>query len=403
MRIKKVLFVSDVLMDNPTSGSEQVLYNQSLSLKQMGYKVYAITRSSTSRTCIKNISDGIQDFCYHADPQLSLSFAYRVIRKPALIFDQLNLKENLVGVIAHQPFTCFSLLVRQKINNIPIVYVFHSPSHEEYLISRRSTNIFKLKFGALARHAIEGYCLKRSQRVMVLSRFMKDKVISLYNLKSSRIIVNPGAVDLYRFIPMTNRHHKKEEIGFKGGCVHLLSVRNLEPRMGLDNLIKAIYILKNRGVSCHLIIGGSGPEKKKLQTLISKRNLNDSVTMVGFIPGEHLVDYYNAADFFVLPTRVLEGFGLVTPESMACGTPVIGTPVGGTYEILSGFNEDFLCKNNRPDAIADGIQTATVKYFKDKSKYHMLRDSCREYVAKRYTWEQHGMKLQNLIETFTIP
>ena len=62
--------------------------------------------------------------------------------------------------------------------------------------------------------------------------------------------------------------------------------------------------------------------------------LDKHVTFLGFVPDADLPRYYQAADVFVLPTRELEGFGLVTAEALACGTPVLGTPVGATPELL---------------------------------------------------------------------
>ena len=163
------------------------------------------------------------------------------------------------------------------------------------------------------------------------------------------------------------------------GKIHLLTVRNLEPRMGLDNLLKAIALLKEKALNIHLVIGGKGPERKNLENLIRRYELFDHVTMTGFIPAEQLPKYYGAADFFVLPTRELEGFGLVTPESMACGTPVLGTPVGGTREILSGFDSKFLFKDATPGAMVEGILWAVDHWLNDEEKYVGLRHRCREY------------------------
>jgi glycosyltransferase involved in cell wall biosynthesis len=247
------------------------------------------------------------------------------------------------------------------------------------------------------RRMIEKFCLKKAKRIMVLSQFMKQKVIDLHRISSDRIIVNPGGVDLDRFKPIENREMVKKDLGFREKSIHLLTVRNLEPRMGLDNLLKSIKILKHKMLKVHLTIGGEGPEKDSLQKLIEKFGLMDEVTMTGFIPAEQLPKFYAAADFFILPTRELEGFGLVTPESMACGTPVIGTPVGGTKEILSNFDYNLLCRDYSPEAIADGIQKIITLYFKDRKIYKNLRMRCREYVKNNYSWQRHINQLNSLI------
>jgi glycosyltransferase involved in cell wall biosynthesis len=99
-----------------------------------------------------------------------------------------------------------------------------------------------------------------------------------------------------------------------------------------------------------------------------------------------------------LPTRKLEGFGLVTPESMSCGTPVLGTPVGATQEILSNFNRDFLFTDATPAAMAAGIQTAVKKYFENETKYHALRCNCRNFAVNNYGWLKHIKQFEFIVK-----
>lgn len=251
---------------------------------------------------------------------------------------------------------------------------------------------------AWMRKAIEGYCLKKSEKILVLSQYMKQKVIDIHRIADEKIIVNPGGVDLDWFHPAENRGFLKEELGLPVGRLHLLTVRNLEPRMGLDNLLKAIALLKENIPDIHLVIGGEGPERNNLESLIHRYELGDDVTMTGFIPAEQLPKYYGAADFFVLPTRELEGFGLVTTESMACGTPVLGTPVGGTREILSGFDSQFLFKDATPEAMAEGVAWAMDNWLNDEERYAWLRGRCREYAEKNYSWQRHVDQLKSIID-----
>jgi len=224
-------------------------------------------------------------------------------------------------------------------------------------------------------------------------------VEEIHGIPGKRIVVNPGGVDLDHFSPPQDREQLKKEVNFPENKIHLLTVRNLEPRMGLDNLLKCMSILKDKKARIHLVIGGEGSEKPYLEKLINEYGLIRDVTMRGFIPIEILPKYYCAADFFVLPTRSLEGFGLVTPESMACGTPVLGTPVGGTIEILSNFDSRLLFKDVSPMAMAEGIQVAINKYFLQDGKYDELRAQCREYAERNYSWQRHVDQLMSIIQT----
>ncbi|MFH1993111.1 MAG: glycosyltransferase family 4 protein [Pseudomonadota bacterium] len=147
-----------------------------------------------------------------------------------------------------------------------------------------------------------------------------------------------------------------------------------------------------------MTVGGEGVERKNLESLIRAFGLENDVMLTGFISADLLPDFYGAADCFILPTRSLEGFGLVTPESMACGTPVLGTPVGGTKEILSGFDAQFLFRDTSPESMADGIRFAIEEYFYDKNRYDALRLRCREYAKKNYSWERHIDQLKSILE-----
>lgn len=395
----KYLFLSDVRFDNPKSGAEQVLYQQIIGLSKKNHSIAAITRengNSFNSGVSKN--KNILNAYYSVDLKHKYRTLFALLKEPPRIFKNFNDKEQLALAIGHQPFTCFSLLIAGKLRNIPLIYVFHSPNHEEYILSGKMLNYFGRILLIQLRRIIEKFCMQKAERIMVLSQFMQQKVADLHRISHDRITVNAGGADLDRFKPIERREFAKRGLGFKKNYIHLLTVRNLEPRMGIDNLLKSMKILKRRMVKVHLIVGGEGPEKENLQKLIKRLSLMDEVNLTGFIPAEQLPRLYAAADFFILPTRHLEGFGLVTPESMACGTPVVGTPVGGTKEILSDFNHNLLCQDYSPEAIADGIQKSIKLYFNDRKIYKNLRMSCREYIKKNYSWQRHINQLNSLID-----
>ena len=121
------------------------------------------------------------------------------------------------------------------------------------------------------------------------------------------------------------------------------------------------------------------------------------IHFAGFIPEDQLPHYYQMADIFMLPTKELEGFGLVTLEAMASGLPVVGTPVGGTNEILGKFDSSFLFKGTDADSMAELIV----------NKYHLIKNyperwqeishRCRKFVESNYSWEKNIESFENSI------
>ncbi len=394
----KVLFLSDVSLEHPTSGSENVLNQQARGLARSGMDVYAITRQDKSPSLTVRNIDGVREGAYRAPADEPLKFSICLLNYPSKLYNRFASGNPFDAVISHQPFSCFSLFVRRKIQDVPMLYVFHSPSHEEYRIASENKSFWKTLALAEGRRLIEYFCIKKAQQIVVLSHYMKSKVQGIHGISPDRIKVNPGGVDLDYFKPLLDRNSIKKELKFTSNKIQLFTLRNLEPRMGLDNLLKAVSILKRQKIDAHLILGGEGTEQNRLKNLVLKYGLIDAVTMPGFIPSELLPQYYGAADFFILPTRRLEGFGLVTLESMACGTPVLGTPVGGTKEILSGFAPEFLFSDTSPNAMAAGIQRVVQRYFFDKERYDELRSRCRKYAEENYSWKRHIEQLKYVLE-----
>jgi glycosyltransferase involved in cell wall biosynthesis len=396
--ITKILFVADVALKSPSSGSEQVLCNQALGLARTGMNVFAITRQNGSvPTVHRNLDQNVKEACYSASPDNVFKFFGSLFKETSRLFKSFTQDELFDAAVCHHPFAYFSLLISGKLKNMPVIHVFHSPTHQEYLLLNEQKSRLRNAIPAKARWFIERYCLKRSNKIVVLSHYMKNLIVDTYDISADSIVVNPGGVDLERFVPVPDRSRLKEELGFPREHIHLLTVRNLESRMGLDNLIKAIDIIKKNSLKIYLTIVGEGPERRKLERLIQEYRLTADIKLTGFVSSESLPLYYCAADFFILPTRKLEGFGLVTPESLACGTPVLGTPVGATEEILANFNRNFLFKNATPHAMARGIQSAVKRYFKNETKYNELRCSCRDFAQKNYAWQRHIRQFKSII------
>jgi len=177
----------------------------------------------------------------------------------------------------------------------------------------------------------------------------------------------------------------------------LLTVRNLVPRMGLAELIQAVARLRGDIPRLRLLIGGSGVLRSELETQVKALGLDDYVRFLGFVPETLLPDYYRAADLFVLPTAELEGFGLVTIEALASGTPVLGTSVGATDEILDKLDPSLLAAGTGAESLAASIAALYRRFMTDPAARVRLYTQGRALVLRDYTWARHCEQLEAVL------
>ena len=110
------------------------------------------------------------------------------------------------------------------------------------------------------------------------------------------------------------------------------------------------------------------------------------------IENDEIHTYYEAADIFILPTVSLEGFGLATIEALSSGLPVLGTPVGGTVEILKDIDSKLLFDGTSPKVMASGIEDFLI----NPDLYSSLNMICRKKAANEYSWDQVVDRLEGV-------
>ena len=228
---------------------------------------------------------------------------------------------------------------------------------------------------AVLARSMERAAVRRSDRVVVLSAYSARQVMDVHRLPDRRLTVIPGGVDLDRFHPIPYRHDVRVALGLPQSGAVLFTVRRLVPRMGLEVLLQALPDLA--GVT--LVIGGSGWLRPTLEATATELGVADRVRFAGFIPDPELPRYYQAADLVVVPSVALEGFGLITLEALACGTPVVATRDGGSTDVLRSLDPSWLA-DATPSALARTIES-TLAAREDPA----IADRCRAHAAE-YGW-----------------
>lgn len=241
------------------------------------------------------------------------------------------------------------------------------------------------------RHQIEAANLRGNRAVVVLSRHSRGEVQAFgYPDRDTHLIA--AGTDVQRFVPAKDKAAVRRSLGLPPDRVLLLSVRRLAPRMGLDNLIRALPAVTARCPDVLLLIGGKGPERERLERLTAELGMANHVRLLGFIPDDRLAAHYQAADLFVLPTSALEGFGLVTTEALACGVPVVGTPVGATPEILGGLDKRLIASGTNPEALTQAI----LGFLRGGWAAGLTPERLHRFVSESYTWERHVAAVEAL-------
>ena len=129
----------------------------------------------------------------------------------------------------------------------------------------------------------------------------------------------------------------------------------LRQSKGILNFLEAVQEISKRGKKVRFLIGGDGPARRDLKEYCHKANLQDRVRMVGWIPHDEVPKYLNELKLLVLPSYT-EGLPNIMLESMACGTPVLATPVGGIPDIIKDGETGFIAESNSPECLANNIE-----------------------------------------------
>jgi D-inositol-3-phosphate glycosyltransferase len=203
----------------------------------------------------------------------------------------------------------------------------------------------------------------------------KEELILHYGASPARISVIPCGVNLELFQPV-DKEMAKQQLGF-GDDKIILFVGRVEPLKGLDQLLKAMSYLQNSQGTKLVLIGGdenSQYEMERLQRLSRDLHIEDSVTFLGSIKQERLPYFYSAADVCVIPSYY-ESFGLVTLESLACGTPVVATDVGDFKSIIRQGETGYVVMDNAPHHLAEKIALLLSKPSPDMKSVLSIRES----------------------------
>lgn len=226
--------------------------------------------------------------------------------------------------------------------------------------------------------------LKKCDNVICVSEFTRKEIIKLHNLSPNKCVVINNAIDPFMKLPDTLNKplHLLSRYGFTQDNAILFTLTRLansEQYKGYDQVIKSLGKLKKEFPGIRYVLAGQcdDEEQQRIKQLITHYNLEDIVTLCGFVREEELVDHFLMADLFVLPSKK-EGFGIVFIEALACGLPVI---CGNTDGSLDAIKQGTLGTAIDPDNLYE-LEQEVLKYLKNRpsaTERPRLQQECISY------------------------
>jgi glycosyltransferase involved in cell wall biosynthesis len=276
-------------------------------------------------------------------------------------------KPMVWGPIGHHPI-------------IPNQYL--KPYSIKYLIIDRVTWLVKKMFWNLS------FSLKKTVKNADYILCMNKGVPSVLDLKNQSFSIQPSVATEDFF---EGEITQKE--GFK-----VISVGRFVPLKGFDltlnSFIKFLYSLSiPERENCHLTLVGTGPEKEFYQKIIADHKVEKHVEIIEWIDRKELMKLYEKASVFLFPSH--EGAGMVVPEAMSFGLPVICLNNEGPGEFITtncGFAVPQLDYNNTVSELKDSLQ----KLYFDKELLYKMSLGARKNFEEKFTWNSRGEHLKNI-------
>ena len=212
-------------------------------------------------------------------------------------------------------------------------------------------------------------------------------------------VVHPGVDCQERNVPSPDASSRfRTRFGLAPDTPVVSTLARLVPRKGIDTLIASVALLKERRPDVRLLIGGSGPDLPRLQSLVASSGVSENVRFVGRVPDEDM-DAFLAAGVFALLSRQtpldVEGFGMVLAEAQACGAPVLAARSGGMPEAV-GSGAGLVVDPDAPDQAAAALESLLA----DPSRRESMGRAGRRF-AESLSWDSRAEAIATVLRNLT--
>lgn len=358
-------------------------------LAKMGYEIDVFTRrDSPLLPQVVLYSAGVRVVHIDAGPAIQMP-------KETLLPYMDEFAEQMVAFIGNSPapydlvhanffMSGYVAIILKKALGLPFVVTFHALGKVRRVHQGNSD-----QFPA-TRSAIEKHVMQEAAAIIAECPQDRTDLLTLYGADEDKIVIIPCGVNPAEFYPVP-KHIARARIGVAADSRIVLQLGRMVPRKGIETTIRGFSeLVHTHQVKAQLlIVGGDSadpdpgitPEVGRLQQIASECRVTQDVKFIGARPRQELKYYYSAANAFV-STPWYEPFGITPLEAMACGTPVIGSKVGGIKYTVQDGKTGFLVPPESPAELGNKL----AKLFNDRSRLRRLTRNCVQHVNKFFTW-----------------
>ena len=394
-----------ILGGKDTGGMNVYVREISRELGRRGIKVDVYTRSQDEHVPHVSHDLGYGNRVVHvpAGPEVPLPKDELAEHIPTFVENIIDFAESkgFEYDLIHSHYWMSGIAARdlQSAWNVPVVHMFHT-------LGLMKQRIAQSPHEAEGDYRLDGEqeVLSMADRIIAATIAEKAQLQWLYQAKTEKIAVIPPGVDTCHFYPIP-ADEAKEYIGISPDDRMLLFVGRIEPLKGIDTLIQAMGLMAGNGDAadhqlCLTIIGGDPhvsreemtDEMSRLQTLSSENGIDEFVAFLGRRSQETLPYYYSAAEVVVMPSHY-ESFGMVALESMACGTPVVASQVGGLAFLVQDGETGYHINVGDMDALSERLTTLL-----DDDQLHQKLSRQAAEFAQDYSWDKIARRMMELYE-----
>ena len=245
--------------------------------------------------------------------------------------------------------------------------------------------------------------LRNADRILAVSSYTRDRLLKEQNLNPNKISLLPNTFDANRFQIASKPTYLLERHGLRAEQPIVLTLARLaaaEQYKGYDKMLEALPQIRQTIPNIHYIIIGKGDDRARIEQLIHQRQLQNCVTLAGFIADSEICDYYNLCDVFAMPSKG-EGFGIVYLEALACGKPTLAGDRDGSVDALCHGKLGALVDPDDHCKIAQTIIQILQGTYANPLIYQP--ELLRQKVIEQYGFEQFQNTLASHLEDRFLP